>query len=102
MQPTYIYFLENIHFNKKTSELKEFIDKQMSNVLGVIHKRRQQERGGGSKIGQNCTTDSNKKLLTWGWAVGGVKNPEKLPTFFMDGLLYKRRINTTMSSRSKA
>ena len=37
---------------------------------------------GGVKNGSKLQTDSTKKLPTWG---GGVSNPEKLPTSFMDG-----------------
>ena len=39
--------------------------------------------GEGSKIGQNCRQIVLKKTADMG--EGGVKNPEKLPTSFMDG-----------------
>ena len=48
--------------------------------LGVVHKRRRK----GSKIGQNCRRIVLKNCRHGG---GGVKNPEKLPTSFMNGPL---------------
>ena len=39
--------------------------------------------GGKSKIGQNCQRLVLKKTADMG--EGGVKNPEKMPTSFMDG-----------------
>ena len=46
--------------------------------------------GGGVKNCSKLPTDSTKKLPTWG--EGGVKNPEKMLSLFMDGpLLFKRK-----------
>ena len=42
--------------------------------------------GRGVKKWSKLPTDSTKKLPTWP-GEGGVKNPEKLPTSFMDGPL---------------
>ena len=43
------------------------------------------EGGRGQKLVQIANEYSTKKLPTWGR--GGVKNPEKLPTLFMNGPL---------------
>ena len=53
---------------------------------GAVHKRRRQLGGGrgGVKNWSKLSTDSTKKLPTL--EKGAVKNPEKLPTSFMDGL----------------
>ena len=52
-------------------------------MLVAVHKRRRQLGGGkGSKIGQNC---GRIVLKTADMRKGGVKNPEKLLTLFMDG-----------------
>ena len=50
--------------------------------FGAVQKRHQQLVGGeGSKIGQNCRLIVLKNCWQGG---GGVKNPEKLPSLFMD------------------
>ena len=66
--------------------MKRFTNERKSK--GAIHKRRRQLGGGkGSKIGQNCRLIV---LKNGRHREGGVKNPENLPTSFMDGPLAHR------------
>ena len=60
---------------------------------GAVHKRRPKLGGGkGSKIGQYCQRMVLKNCRNEGG--GGGKNPEKLPTSFMDGPKGKRTAAT--------
>ena len=76
------------HSGSKKDVLSGEMGQELSNItlasinLGSVHKRRRQLEREGSKIGLHCRI----ALENCRHGEGIVKNPEKLPTSFMNGL----------------